>query len=308
MKAENGAVSADKTAAETLHARPASPSQRLRATLASTTTLEGYGIHSGAPCRLTLSPAPTGTGYVFRRVDLPDAPAIPVSYDYLAVEELDRRTTLRLPGGTAVHTIEHVISALAGCDIDDAYIDVTAAEPPFLDGSALPYARAIIAAGSAPSAGDQPLQRLILTTPITYLSDGAEISAIPSAELRVTFFFTSNHPALRSQSQSFAITPEVYLAEIAPARTFCFFEEIEMLRQANLIKGANLSSAVVIGRKSIINDSLRFPDEPVRHKILDFLGDISLLKTPVQAHYLVWRGGHRHNALFGKYLQKELNL
>lgn len=308
MHADNGAAGGPQSAPAAMPPAPAEPRERLRSTLASPVSLEGYGVHSGAHCRLTLAPAPAGTGYVFRRVDLPQAPEIPVSYSHLAMEELDRRTTLRLPDGTAVHTIEHVVSALAGCQVDDAYIDVTAPEPPFLDGSALPFAQAIASAGTAPSAGDQPLQRHFLNRPITFLGDGAEISAVPSSELRVTFFFTSDHPGLRSQSQSFAIDPDTYIKEIAPARTFCFFEEIEMLRRANLIKGANLSSAVVIGRKSVINESVRFPDEPVRHKILDFLGDISLLKTPVQAHYLVWRGGHRQNALFGQYLQKELNL
>src|SRR5690606_36615872 len=97
-------------------------------------------------------------------------------------------------------------------------------------------------------------------------------------------------------------------SQIAPARTFCFFEEIEALRKAQLIRGANLGSAVVIGRKGLINDSTRFDDEPVRHKILDFIGDMALLSAPLHGHFMVWRGGHRVNAAFGMYIKKELNL
>lgn len=256
---------------------------------------------------MTLHPAPSGTGFQFRRTDLEGTPIIPVNYEHLAQDELDRRTTLRTTQA-AVHTIEHVLSALVGCGIHDAIIEQNAPEPPFLDGSALPFTNAIIKAGIVPSPGEFPLQTLSITHPITFTIDGSEFSALPDPGFRVTFFFTSDHPGLRSQSQTVVVTPDTYLADIAPARTFCFFEEIETLRQANLIKGANLNSALVIGRKSIINNTTRFNDEPVRHKILDFIGDMALIGRPLQGHFLVWRGGHRVNALFGKHLIKEFNL
>lgn len=278
-----------------------------RTTLARPITLHGKGIHSGIPCEMTIRPAPAGTSYQFRRMDLDGTPIIPVTYDHLAQEELDRRTTLRTTEA-AVHTIEHVLSALTGCGVHDATIEQNAPEPPFLDGSALPFANAIKTTGLTPSQGQSPLHPLIIPHPITFAIDGAEFSALPDPGFRVTFFFTSDHPALRAQSQTIAVTPDTYLADIAPARTFCFFEEIETLRQANLIKGANLNSALVIGRKSIINNTTRFDDEPVRHKILDFIGDMALIGRPLQGHFLVWRGGHRVNALFGKYLKKEFNL
>jgi UDP-3-O-acyl-N-acetylglucosamine deacetylase len=121
----------------------------------------------------------------------------------------------------------------------------------------------------------------------------------------VSYFYNSDHPRLRAEAYSCKITPATYLAEIAPARTFCFFEEIETLRRANLIKGANLASAVVIGKKAILNESLRFPEEPTRHKILDFIGDLSLLGCQFKGHFLAWKSGHRINAEFAKYLKKE---
>lgn len=279
---------------------------RCRNTLQSEVSISGRGVHSGITSNLTLSPAQTGTGLCFVRTDLPGMPRIPVTYNHLATEELDRRTTLRT-ADAAVYTIEHVLSALVACQIDDAIIKMDSAEPPFADGSSLPYTKLINKAGTVTTASES-IQPISIPRPLAFLHGDSEVCAIPSEDFRVTFFFNSNHPNLRTQSQSFVITPETYLAEIAPARTFCFFEEIEAMRKANLIKGANLASAVVIGRKAILNDSLRFPDEPVRHKILDFIGDMALLKAPLRGHFLAWRSGHKVNAAFGKYLIKELNL
>jgi UDP-3-O-acyl N-acetylglucosamine deacetylase len=230
---------------------------------------------------------------------------IPANYEHLAIDELDRRTTLRT-ADAAVHTIEHVLSALTAAAVDDAVIKVDAAEPPFADGSALPYTQLIRQVGITPH--NEMVKPIVIHRPLAFRFRNAEICAIPSAEYRVSFYFTSNHPNLRSQAHSFHVTPEAYATDIAPARTFCFFEEIEQLRSAGLIKGANLASAVVIGRKGIINDTVRFPDEPVRHKILDFIGDMALLGSPLQGHFMAWRAGHRVNAEFGMYLKKELNL
>lgn len=277
---------------------------RKRHTLAAPLEFTGKGVHSGQLCHMVINPAPPGSGIAFRRIDLPGAPVIPASYDYLAAEELDRRTTLRL-GNAAVHTVEHVLSALSAAGIDDALIEQDAAEPPFIDGSSLPFASAIQKIG--PKEHGDAISPVVITQPMAFALGGAEICAIPSNTFRVTFFYTSSHPSLRSQSYSAEITPESYLKEIAPARTFCFFDEIEAMRKADLIKGANLSSAVVIGRKALINDSMRFPDEPVRHKILDFIGDMALLGAPLQGHFMAWRAGHRVNAAFGQYLKKELN-
>lgn len=286
-------------------AAKATPPQSMRNTLVSEISVSGRGVHSGVVANLTLCPAQPESGINFRRTDLPGQPIIPVNYDYLDEKELDRRTTLRA-GDAAVYTIEHVLSALAALGVHDVLIKMDAAEPPFLDGSSLPYAEIINRSGVVTTG--KAVLPIIIENPLAFAHGNAEICAIPSAEFRVSFFYTSEHPRLTSQSYSVSITPASYLAEIAPARTFCFFEEIEFMRKAGLIKGANLASAVVIGRKNILNDALRYPDEPVRHKILDFIGDMSLLGAPLQGHFLAWRAGHSVNAAFGKYLQKELNL
>jgi len=278
-----------------------------RSTIAQTAEIHGRGIHSGAEVKLSILPAPANTGIVFRRVDLPSQPGVSVCYDNLAADELDRRTTLR-SGACSVHTVEHLLSALCALGIHDAVIEMNAPEPPGLDGSGLGYVQAIEAAGVRPHGADEIIQPLIIDRAIAFQLDGSEICAIPAPDFRVTFFYTSEEPLLRTQTQSFAITPQHYKAEIAPARTFCFFREIEALQKANLIKGGSLACAVVIGRKSILNTDLRYRDEPVRHKILDFIGDMALLGVPLQGHFLAWRAGHRINAAFGQHLKKEYNL
>lgn len=272
-------------------------------TLCAPVFFQGVGVHSGQPCSIGFHPAPADTGIVFRRVDLPGAPEIPARLGSVLHAELDRRTTLAR-GDARVHTVEHAMSALYAMRVCNAIVELDAAEPPCLDGSALAYAQAIAQTGldEQPGSGDP----VVITRPLAFESGGAEFSLVPSDTFRVTFFFSSDQPLLRSQSASFEITPTSYLEQIAPARTFCFFEELEHLRAKGLIRGGSLLSAVVIGRKATLNNDLRFPDEPVRHKILDFVGDLALLGKPIYGHFLVWRGGHRVNAAFGEFLRKEL--
>lgn len=281
------------------------PPSRMRQSLRGEVSISGRGVHSGVISNLTLCPGEPESGIRFCRTDLPGKPVIPANYDYLVEKELDRRTTLRA-GDAVVYTIEHVLSALAALMVDDVIVKMDSSEPPFLDGSSLPYADMINRAGLVST--NKQISPIVIEKPLAFTHGDSEICAIPSAGFRVSFFYNSDHPSLRAQAYSVAITPDSYLKEIAPARTFCFFEEIEGMRKAGLIKGANLASAVVIGRKSILNNALRFTDEPVRHKILDFIGDMALLGTPLQGHFMAWRAGHRVNAAFGKHLQKELNL
>jgi UDP-3-O-acyl N-acetylglucosamine deacetylase len=274
---------------------------RKRQTIGSPVEISGRGVHSGELGTLRLVPAASGAGISFRRTDL--RVDIPARLENLAADQLLRRTTLAA-GDAKVHTIEHVLSAAAGLGVDDLLVEMNCAEPPFADGSAAPFVELIRRAGIV--SNDASVEPVQLPSIITYHDADAEIVALPSSELRVTYFFTSARPQLRAQAASVLITPESYATQVAPARTFCFFEEIEALRRANLIKGASLASAVVIGRKAILNESLRFPDEPVRHKILDFIGDLALLQRPLTGHFLAWRAGHRVNAAFALHLRKEL--
>lgn len=276
-----------------------------RKTISSDVSLAGRGVHSGLAGTLTLKPAEAGTGITFVRTDLPGQPEVPAHLDYLAPDELLRRTTL-VRDAAKVHTVEHILSAAAALGLTDLRIEMDTPEPPFLDGSSRPFVEALVKAGSREMSGT--VKPISLTRPVAFRDGSAEICAFPSNDYRVTFFYSSNHPRLRWQSASFLVNPEEYQEQIGPARTFCFFEEIEAMRKADLIKGANLSSAVVIGKKGVLNDSLRFDDEPVRHKILDFIGDLALLGKPLRGHFLAWRAGHKANAAFANYLWKELGL
>lgn len=265
--------------------------------------MTGKGVHSGQICHMRLLPGIENSGYIFQRVDLPGRPEIPGRLENLVADALLRRTTLAV-GDAKVFTIEHVLSAAAGLGVTNLRIEMNAAEPPFLDGSALPYADALQTAGIA----EQGVEALVarIEKPLVFADGDAEIVALPSETFRVTYFFSSAEPLLRSQSATVELTAENYMKQVAPARTFCFFHEIEQLRRANLIAGGNLQSAVVIGRKGILNNHLRFPDEPVRHKILDFVGDLALLGATLRGHFLAWRAGHRVNAAFALHLRKEL--
>jgi UDP-3-O-[3-hydroxymyristoyl] N-acetylglucosamine deacetylase len=275
----------------------------LQATIAQPIELNGCGVHSGIECKMRLLPSAENSGVVFYRTDLPGSPAIPARLEFLSSDDLLRRTTIGV-AGAKVYTIEHLMSAAAGLGVTNLRIEMNAEETPFLDGSALPFVKAIQSAGICEQ---QQCARIVrIPRPLVFQEGDSEIVAVPGDAYRITFFFTSNEPLLRTQANSFEISPEVYATAIAPARTFCFFHEIEQLRQAKLISGGNLSNAVVIGRKSILNNALRFPDEPVRHKILDFIGDASLLGVQLKGHILAWRAGHRVNAAFALWLRKEL--
>lgn len=275
----------------------------LRKTISAPINFSGKGVHSGRLCTIILHPAESGNNIVFQRTDLIGSPIVKASINNISDDKLMRRTTLT-ENGVSVFTVEHVISALYGLGITDCLIEMNQEEPPFIDGSSQPFVEAII------SNGVRELKSTITgyypDTIINYQTKEAEFTVLPAEDFQVTFFYNSNHPGLRAQSYTTPINSEDYLKNIAPARTFCFFEEIEMMRSAGLIKGANLNSAVVIGRKSIINSSLRFDTEPVRHKILDFIGDIALIEFPIRGHYLVWKGGHKVNAEFAKQLKKEI--
>ncbi|MCX7019888.1 MAG: UDP-3-O-acyl-N-acetylglucosamine deacetylase [Candidatus Sumerlaeota bacterium] len=278
---------------------------RNQQTIAQTVEARGRGVHTGHHVTMRLLQAPAGHGIRFQRTDLPGAPVIPATTDTFAPDELLRRTTLSHENAR-VCTVEHLLAAVYALGVDNLLIELDGPEPPFLDGSAVMIANLIELAGMLSQ--QSPCKSAAISHPISFTLGDAGIAAVPSEELRITFFFASQHPLLRRQSASWIITPETFTSQIAPARTFCFVDEIDALLRDGLIRGGSLASAVVIGRKTILNNALRFPDEPARHKILDFLGDLALLGSPVKGHFLVCRGGHRVNAAFGQFLRKELGL
>lgn len=264
-------------------------------------TYSGIGLHTGNLTTLTFKPAPPDSGITFYRVDLPNRPAIRPDVDN--VIDVSRGTTLGV-GGIEVHTVEHVLAAVVGMGIDNLDIEVDANEPPGADGSALPYVSVLKKAGIIEQNADR--QYIKVEEPVYYRQDDVTLSVLPSEELRVTMTIAYDHVAIGTQYASFTITPDLFEREIASARTFCFLREVKMLQDQGLIKGGNLENAVVIGDEAILNENLRFPDEFVRHKVLDLLGDLFLLGRPVKGHVIGVKSGHAMHVKFGQEIKKAL--
>lgn len=261
----------------------------------------GTGLHTGNLSTIKFIPAPVNAGVRFIRTDLPEKPGIPATIDY--VIGVIRGTTLGL-GAARIHTVEHVCSALMGLGIDNLTIEVDANEPPVADGSAQPFVETLLKAGLAEQ--DQPKKEWIISEPIIYRQNETEIKMTPSKDLIVHCQLLFDHPMIGKQEAVFTITPEIFIKEIASARTFCFDYEVEALKRKGLARGGSLDNAVVVGMDRIYNKekSLRYPDEFVRHKILDFLGDLYLLGKNVRGKVDAVKIGHGHNINFVKELTK----
>ncbi|MCD7798861.1 MAG: bifunctional UDP-3-O-[3-hydroxymyristoyl] N-acetylglucosamine deacetylase/3-hydroxyacyl-ACP dehydratase [Akkermansiaceae bacterium] len=270
-------------------------------TLAKNATLKGTSLHTGAPVTLTLKPAPVDYGLKFRRVDLPDQPFIDADVD--KVQTVERATTLA-EGSVKVHTVEHVLSALTGMGIDNALIEMDANEPPIGDGSAAPYVELIRAAGIAGQ--DAPGRVWQIREPISIeTSRGSILLVLPSKEYRVSVTCVGAGGRITQYFDS-AVTPALYEKEFAPARTFCFYEEIKPLLEKGLIQGGSLENAVVIrGEEVLSKEPLRFPNEFARHKAMDLVGDLILNGRRILGHVIAVMPGHGPNTTFAARLKKE---
>jgi len=264
----------------------------LQQTLNSHFELEGVGLHTGSLCRLRLSPAGAGEGVRFLLPGLKDSFPATVEYQTGA----NRCTTLGFQGQT-VHTVEHLLSALAACGIDNCLIEVDGGEVPAVDGSALPFAHAIRKAG----AQQQTLRRehIILEEPVWIEENGSTLIAFPSSKFRITCCIDFAHRVVGKQFFRVDVTAEAYEREIAPARTFGFLAEVEELRRQGLAGGGSLENALVIGDTGYLSPP-RFDDEPVRHKTLDLIGDLALLGAPLQAEIVALKSSHRLNLLLAR--------
>jgi len=265
--------------------------------LARDVQVEGIGLHTGRPAQVTIRPAGEGEGIVFVRVDRGHA-AIPAAARLLNGTSLS--TTLSR-GADSVATVEHVLSALGGLGVDNALVEVDGPEIPILDGSARPFVDLILKAGMRVQSA--PRQFLALTRPVRVKDGDKEILALPANDFQVTYAIDFPHPAIGYQATTARIEAAAYAAEIAPARTFCLMREVETMRRAGLAKGGSLDNAVVVGETGVVNGTLRFPDEFVRHKVLDLIGDLGLLGAPLRAHVIAFKAGHRlHAALVRRIL------
>ncbi len=264
-------------------------------------SISGKACHTGEEVELTFRPAPIDHGIVFRRLDIYGKPEIrPL---IAGVGDLVRNTTI----GNAqaqLHTVEHVLSALSGMGITNVLIDMTGGEPPILDGSSRPFVNLLHQAEPVDQDKDQPV--FVLKEPVCISEGNRSIVAVPYDGLKITCTSTDDR-GIHTQHLSIEINPETYVADIAPARTFAIYEEIEGLIKLGKIKGGSLDSAILIkGDKIISKEPLRFQDEFVRHKILDIVGDIVLLGVPLKAHIIAVRPGHALNAALTKKLAEQL--
>jgi UDP-3-O-[3-hydroxymyristoyl] N-acetylglucosamine deacetylase/3-hydroxyacyl-[acyl-carrier-protein] dehydratase len=259
-----------------------------RRTIARDTSVEGVGLHLGRPCRLTFRPAAPGAGVVFVRTDRAGRPATRAHADAAVLSE--RQTQLG-EGDAALHTVEHVLAAVAGLGIDDVVIEMDGPEPPILDGSAGPYVRALETAGVASSGG--VAEYLTVTEPFQ-LADGDaqyEVSPAPTLELEVWIRF--DHPLVGEQRGRWDVSPAAFCRELAEARTFGFAHEIAMLRSKGLIQGASTRNALLLDTDGVVENTLRWPDEFVRHKAMDCVGDLALAGKRLRARVVARRPSHR---------------
>ncbi len=289
--------------------------------------MSGVGLHTGVQTTMTFKPAPENYGIRFRRVDLGGAPEIPADVDH--VLDVARGTTLGI-GEARVHTVEHVLAAIVGMQVDNIIIELDNIEPPIGDGSAKPFVDLITDAGVMEQ--EAPKDYLIIDQTIQYLNEekGVHIVALPTDDFRVTVMIDYNNPALGSQHTGLFNLEKEFVSEFASARTFCFLHEVEVLYDQGLIKGGNLDNAIVIVDRELSDDALRtltkklgisqscilgntgvlnnkklhWKNEPARHKLVDLIGDLALIGAPLKAQILAARPGHASNVEFARRVRK----
>ncbi len=271
---------------------------RQQKTISREIELEGLGIHTGNKIRLTCKPAPPNSGIKFIRMDGEERVEIPALVTSIPPDAPAHRNTTIGNGETAIFTVEHILAACYGLQIDNLDIEISGNEPPEPEGgSYVSYVKAFNAAGII-SQG-VPVDIFEVDRAITYKDGDVELHAVPADNFRVSFTIQYDNPCIGTQFATYDINPEVFEKEIAPARTFVLMRDVEQLREMGLIKGGSLDNAIVFEENSILNETpLRFPDECVRHKILDLIGDLSLLGAPIKGHINAVRSGHSSNVAF----------
>ena len=258
--------------------------------------VSGTGLHTGARTEAKFVPAQAGRGIVFRRVDLASKPEVPALLS--EVEAVERRTAIGR-GEATIHTVEHLLAAVAAHEIDDVTIELSGPEPPILDGSVQPYFDALERAHPKETSGEP----VVLTVPAAFTVTEGDASYIvaPAKDLRLTVTIEWPHPLIGRQAGSFTVTPAAFAKELAPARTFGFTTEVAALKAKGLIKGASSTNAIVLDERGLANGGeLRWPDEFVRHKAADILGDLALTGARVRAHIVATRPSHGGNVALAR--------
>jgi len=273
-------------------------------TISRPASFAGIGLHTGARTRVTFLPADPGSGFRFVRTDLLGAPQIPVCPASAADDGGPLRRTVLRHDGAEVHTVEHALAAARGLDLDNLTIELDGPEVPEpSEGSAARFVELLEEAGPI----EQPADRepFVIRKPVTYRDGGVEILALPGEGLWLSFTIEYDHPLIGTQRRSLRLTPESFKREISRARTFVLHRDVESLRASGLIRGGSLDNAIVVGDQGLMNsEPLRYPDEFVRHKLLDLLGDLALLGRPIEGQIHAVRSGHSHHMRFVRELDR----
>jgi UDP-3-O-[3-hydroxymyristoyl] N-acetylglucosamine deacetylase len=270
-------------------------------TLRRSITCAGIGLHSGNKVTLSLKPAPADTGIRFRRFDLGGL-EVPATVRH--VGGINHATGLSRDA-VRVDTVEHLLAAFVSLAVDNVIVELNSPEVPIMDGSASPFIYLIQEAGLKQLTAPRRYMKII--RPISLSRGDKRIALYPSDHFKITYSIAFDHPLLRHQSRTVRLTEESFVDEIAPARTFGFLEDVEMMRQQGLALGGSLENAIVIGDTGVLNNALRFDDEFVRHKILDVIGDMALVGHPIIGHLVAHRGGHALHTEFAARVLDEVD-
>ena len=302
--------------------------KRKQQTISRPASCTGIGLHTGVECTITFKPAPDNYGIRFIRTDIKNCPEIKADIDH--VVDISRGTTIE-EKKVRINTVEHALAAVSGLRIDNVLIELTSKEPPVMDGSAKDFVEVLLTSGIVSQEHERNVLEIRRAVNYTDPYRDIDIHVIPSDRFRVTFMVEYPLPSLGTQYEAIYNMAEDFAVEVAPARTFCFLSEVEMLKENGLIKGGSLDNAVVLidkrldrseinrlrdlfdieeniitGANGILNGKiLRFRNEPVRHKTLDLIGDLALLGIPIKGHVTAARAGHASNVEFVKTLKRE---
>ncbi|HUI45588.1 MAG TPA: UDP-3-O-acyl-N-acetylglucosamine deacetylase [Nitrospirota bacterium] len=264
---------------------------RFQRTIKKSITCTGIGLHTGKPATMALKPAPAGTGVVFIRTDVGN---VEVKATAANTVSTSYATTLS-QNGVSVKTVEHLLSTFASLNIDNVYVEIDTEEVPIMDGSARLFVRLIVDAGIQSQEILQPVLKVI--KPIFVREGNKQLAIWPAETTSISYFIDFNHPMLKEQSLQYQPSEEAFLREVSDARTFGFMSDVKALQANGLAKGASLDNAVALGDDAVLNeDGLRYEDEFVRHKILDLIGDLSLVGMPIVGHIVAHKSGHGLNA------------
>ena len=268
-------------------------------TLRRTVSCAGIGLHTGHKVTLALRPAPANSGIRFRRTDLAGTD-IPAHVSHLSSRQ--QLQTGLVSDQASVETVEHLLAALHSLGVDNAVVELNHPEVPIMDGSAAPWVYLIQDAGIKELAVARKTIKILKSIQVQH--GDKRIALYPADRLKISYTISFDHPLLRHQQKTIDLDEQVFVNDIAPARTFGFLKEVEMLRQRGMALGGSLENAIVLGETGVLNP-LRFDDEFVRHKILDVIGDLALVGYPIEGHLVVHRGGHAlHTALAAELLRQ----